>query len=396
MEKVNLIKSLGQGVKKAFVYKDGEIIVDIDSRKIIINNRIYKFEDIIDCQLTSKDEHDASVDLVNAFNAIQNKTTSRTKTSSLVGRSLIGGAIGGTTGALLGGLTAERTIEQPVSYNSTYSDFYVIVTVNSLINSTETLHVGASSEKASEIYNLFRVIISQVQDGKKIETIDRNSYLRSLYLQADEAKGKISISRKSVLKWDKNLPVTEDLFEQIFINDIDNPKAIFYHFFFSSIKNQDNYAHHFSTLFNAYIANLAKYLKAIKIPNEEFPIFIKTLYRDTRLYAKFLGGGYIDEVSYEYKLLLKVGDTIADILSENYALDFWEEGISLNHSAGFYNKKKSKEELSQYIEKINRLDDNYVEPHFDDGANELTDPYFWLGLLFVIAVIVGILYFLFS
>ena len=395
-DKISQIKSLGDGLKKSISYKDEYVIVDVDNRKLLINNKIYEFGEILDCRVTSTTANNVSIDFVNAFNSIHNKTTTKTKTGSLIGRSVVGGAIGGTTGALLGGLTAERTIDKPAILDSSYNDYSIVVTIDNVMTPTEILHIGASISMVSELSNLFQVIISQNKGGKKSAEIDKLSYLKKLRSRAEESKNKISISRNSLLSRDSNLPTTEELYEQIFINEPDSPEAIFYYFFFYTIKNKDKFAHRFSKLYSAYIEELEKYLKTFDKSHPEFTNKFEPLLRDTKLYAKFLSGGYIDETAYGYKLLLKAGDVVANVFSDEYAISFWKEGVSLNHLAGYYNKKKSKEELFPYIEKILEHDNEYIEPHFNNGPGGLDDPDTWQGLLIFVGIIAVILYFIFS
>lgn len=57
---LSLINSMGDGFKNVYKYVNGLIVVNINQKNILINNHIYKFEDIMDCTLTESKKRGCS------------------------------------------------------------------------------------------------------------------------------------------------------------------------------------------------------------------------------------------------------------------------------------------------------------------------------------------------
>ena len=400
-----LVKSLGVGFKKAFFYHEGLIVVNLATKKILINNTIYNFSDIIDWNISTSIEHDASIDLVNAFNAAKGTSTTKTDTGSLIGRTIIGGVLGGVPGAVIGGVTAKKTTyEFPASLlDSSYRDYTIVLTVNNLNNPTITIHIGNSNEKTNELINLFKVIKFSTHNPQNdnSENIDVSKHLSALYKQAREAKNKINTNKINILHLDTNITIVNELYLQILVNDVESEEAKFYHFFFDTIVNRSTkYDHKYSKLFKLYQTYLQDYLKSITKDSDNQKLV--ALIHDTIVYARCLSSGYSDEVMLGYQLLLRTGDLIEDLYGtakEDIFTAMWEAGIAMHHDENFMHPKKV--DLSSYVEKIQHYNQNYEEPNKNNGPSfiesilEEWDSDSCLGCLAGIVIIGLILYFAF-
>lgn len=400
-----LFKSLGVGFKQAFSYDEGLLIVNIAAKKILINNAIYDFSDIIDCTISSSLEHDASIDLVNAFNSAKSTSTTKTDTRNLIGRTIIGGVLGGVPGAIIGGVTANKTThESPVSLlDSSYRDHTIVLTVNNLINPTITLHIGKSNEKANELINLFKVIkfSSHSSQDENSPSTDVSMQLSALYKQARDAKNQIKPNKFNYLYIDPNIFNVNELYLQILVNDIESEEAKFYHFLFDSIINRSGrFDNKYSKLFMLYQTYLQDYLKSLSTDSDNQKLV--SLIHDVNVYARCIKYGYIDEIMPDYQLLLRTGDIIEDILGkakEDIYTEMWKAGIAMHHENYYIYPKK--EDLSNYVEKIKYYNQNYEEPNENNGPTFIESILVeWgggscLGFLAIIVIIGLIIYFAF-
>lgn len=117
------------------------------SKKIIIGNECYDFEDIVECRLIDK---------------LQGETilTTKTSTGSMLGRAVVGGVLTGGVGAVVGAATAkQKTIAKPTGN----SDFEIMLSVNSIKNPIVKIQCGKYADLANELYAILNLIIKNYQ-----------------------------------------------------------------------------------------------------------------------------------------------------------------------------------------------------------------------------------------
>jgi hypothetical protein len=92
-----------------------EFIVFEDSETIILNDNVMPFSEILSYQIR---------DYVSPYN-IPSTSTTKTSTSSMLGRAVVGGVVGGGIGALAGAATAKKTTTIPNNFKR--KDFYNLI-----------------------------------------------------------------------------------------------------------------------------------------------------------------------------------------------------------------------------------------------------------------------------
>lgn len=395
------INQLGEGLKKAFIYNksmthdDEYLVVNVTNKKLLINNDIYEFNDFVDCTIQTSKETNPYISLANAF--VEEKSNS---TNSIIKRSLVGGIIGGAPGAIIGGVTAGRDTSSSTHIDPTYTDYTLILATKNMLKPTITLNVGSNENNVNEIVNLFKIILSTNKDNnvEASPQINTTEYISNLYEQAHAVKSSINVAYKELFMNEDKIHNAYDLYLQILINDTSSKEARFYFSFFETLKFRgDKYAHKFDSLFNQYKNDLKDYLLCLNEDN----LNIDTIVHDTIIYAKGLGGGYINELSLEYHLLFDVGDMIQELFGEKYlkqSVVLWKKAISIHHqNRGQYNEKFN---VSDYVSKILLFDSNYTEPK--NGSSVFSSLFAgWTsescgGCLVGIGILGFILYLLFS
>ena len=345
---LSLINSMGDGFKNVYKYVNGLIVVNINQKNILINNHIYKFEDIMDCTLTESKKEDVVANLVSSFNNIHKKGQYN---NNVIKRSLVGGAIAGTPGAIIGGISTPKEQTQIIE-NKYYGNYTIVLTINDILNPTESLNIGSSIDEASKLTSLFRVIIA---NKEKKYAPDTQLSLESLYIEARAAKASIDYTdtfQGFIL--DSNFQKAEKLYTQIFYNDFESPEAKFYFFYFSYLNGICLDYNDPSTLFYEQITTYIRSLKSLS--DEDFRKEIKVLLNDIKLIAIKLGR--IDDEE-AYNIFLSVGDIVLREYGEDYgdiAANFWEKGIEIHNLEGYV------EDISIYISLIHRYRPNYIEP----------------------------------
>lgn len=346
---LSLINSMGDGFKKVYQYINGIVVVNIHQKKILINNHIYKFEDILDCTLTESKEEDIVSNIVSSFDNIHNKEKYN---NNVIKRSIVGGVIAGAPGAIIGGLSTPA--EEAQKIETKYCNYTIVLTINDLLNPTESLNIGSSIDEASKFTSLFKVIITSKE---KEYTTNLNISLEDLYLEARTAKNNIEDTNIYYgFFLDPNFIKAEELYTQIYYNDSESPEAKFYFFYFSFLNDiYHDYNDASSTLLYEQIKKYMQSLKN-KLSDEDFRNEINILLSDTKLISTKLGK--IDD-SEKYHVFLTIGDIILREFGEEYgdlAAVFWEKGIETHNLEG------SEEDISVYINLIQRYRPNYIEP----------------------------------
>lgn len=349
------INSLGNGLKRQIAYPNGEIIIDVEDKTILLNDKVYKFCDIIDCNLSASVETDASIEFLNAYNEVKQARESKPSTGEILGRSLVGGVIGGAPGAIIGGLSSKKDVVTPQFVDPKYNNFSVIVTIDDVMCPQEVILIGRFKERAFEILNSLKVIINSNKSKDAEQHFDKKKIIEDLYTEAR--------TEKSLLKSSSSEEIISSvgiLYEQLYINDTDSPEAKFYHFYFS-VFISDKYAHKFGMLYQGYLKEFRNYVAYLQTISSPIPDNImKILVHDTFIYAKKLSGGYIDEIHFGYQLLLKIGDLLYKLsVNKQYAVELWKDGVKLHHENELTQKK---EDLSEYVDKIKQIESSYIEP----------------------------------
>jgi len=138
------------------------ILIFENSSKIIIQNKILSFKDIIAFELKDDEQiiyHGSS----STSKSSTSTSKSSTSTGSMIGRAVVGGVLLGGVGALIGGATAKKditTINTPqqaiVSHN-----FKVNIIVNSISNPQIILNLEKNNTAANELVAVMSVILER-------------------------------------------------------------------------------------------------------------------------------------------------------------------------------------------------------------------------------------------
>lgn len=131
---------------------DGSIFVFAETRKIWIFGKVCNFNEIIGCNI--KD------DLQIEKSSVTYKT--KTSTSSMLGRAIVGGVLTGGIGALVGGATArKKTVAVPSGNDKTIHDFTVVINTNDLSCPVFYVKCGADELLANELHGIINAVISK-------------------------------------------------------------------------------------------------------------------------------------------------------------------------------------------------------------------------------------------
>lgn len=127
------------------------VLVYEDSSHIIIRDVVYKFSDIISCELTNN----SSI----IYNTVESQT--KTSTGNMLGRAVVGGVLLGGAGAIIGGATANKKTITNEQIAETRNDFNIHLTVNSITNPNITIRTGEDEYLARDLVSLLSVIIER-------------------------------------------------------------------------------------------------------------------------------------------------------------------------------------------------------------------------------------------
>lgn len=387
------VKLLGDGIIKTVEYEDGFIILNLTDRKLcVLDDKIIAFDNILDVSVSSETKRDPRVELANAFASSEaSKTT--TNTGSIVGRSLVGGLVGGVPGAIIGGMTAEKKTEVFHTVDSRYEDYTITIIIKDLINPTLSIHMGNDRETVEEIANLFKAVLASKDTVKgNAMDMDKSSYLSSMYSKARKLKAEISVTANDFVMNADNESLARDLYLQILSNDVSSKEAQFYYFFFKSL-SKPKYSQTLGKLklFDIYKEKIAEYIEELKLADFS-SMSLSFLVKDTLLYAHYLGGGYIDEWKFGYLLPLAVGDIVFDKFGKkaySIVVPLWKTAVSNHHKTP--SSCREKFDISNYVQKIQEIEGDYVEPQINKDYSFYFDKDFVIGiivLLFIACVIV--------
>lgn len=144
-------------------------------------------------------------------------------------------------------------------------------------------------------------------------------------------------------------------------------------------------------LFDIYKEKIAEYIEELKLADFS-SMSLSFLVKDTLLYAHYLGGGYIDEWKFGYLLPLAVGDIVFDKFGKqaySIVVPLWKTAVSNHHKTP--SSCREKFDISNYVQKIQEIEGDYVEPQIDKDYSFYFDKDFVIGiivLLFIACVIV--------
>lgn len=153
-KKQRLINSIGKYSKLICYNWDSFIIINEEDSKLLLNENVYNFMDILDFKVSDNEM------------VVYSPTISKTKTNtgSMLGRAIVGGVLTGGVGALVGGATAKRTTVTDGGTSTVSHNYKIIVTVNSISNPSIILNIGSEEDATNEIGSLLNVIIARNQN----------------------------------------------------------------------------------------------------------------------------------------------------------------------------------------------------------------------------------------
>ncbi len=132
---------------------DKYVIIDETAARIMLNENIYSFKDILDFSLSDNQT------------VVQHHTsgTAKTKTStgSMIGRAVVGGVLTGGIGAVVGAATAKKTtdVSPGKTWSTTKHDYCINITINSLSTPNEILYFHSDDESANKVASILTVIV---------------------------------------------------------------------------------------------------------------------------------------------------------------------------------------------------------------------------------------------
>lgn len=159
-KKYNNLVTLMSSPNKIIEYDyDHYIMVNESTSKLMLNEHIYNFKDIINYTMTD------NATVIQNHSGGEITSTSSTDTGSMLGRAVVGGVLAGGVGAAIGGSTAKRettsSVAPSTTTSSTIHDYMIAVTVNNLSCPIERLNLGEDERNTNEICALLSVIISR-------------------------------------------------------------------------------------------------------------------------------------------------------------------------------------------------------------------------------------------
>ena len=110
------------------------------------NNRLIRANNIVDCTLIDDGK-----------GKVITKTEVKPKTSSVVGRAVVGQVVAGPVGAVIGGLTAKKKVENKEIEEH---DFNIYVTTANIDKPLLKLEFGENVDNAREVYSMFILTIN--------------------------------------------------------------------------------------------------------------------------------------------------------------------------------------------------------------------------------------------
>lgn len=128
--------------------KYNKIMVFSESKTILIQNRPYKFSDILGHQLM---DDSTTVSAGGSF-------TQDSNTLGTIGRAVAGGVIAGGVGAVVGGMTGGKKGSISPSVSTTVHDYTLYINVKDLQNPVIEFKLGENYKLAAEIMGVLNII----------------------------------------------------------------------------------------------------------------------------------------------------------------------------------------------------------------------------------------------
>lgn len=142
---------------------EDHLLIFEDSSTIVLNAEVIPFSKVLGFTL-----YDDKQTLIKNDTVYQ--STTKTSTGSMIGRAAVGGILLGGVGALAGAATAKtETTTTPVSGGSTTTTSHIyklFINIDDLSQPTRVIHIGASTEKAQHVVNIFNIIIKRNQNNE--------------------------------------------------------------------------------------------------------------------------------------------------------------------------------------------------------------------------------------
>ena len=123
---------------------------------LLINDKEYHFSDILNYSIS-----DNSKTIYSSIVSI-----SETDTGNSIGRAIIGGILGGNAGAIIAGTTGDVTTKTSGGKSTTQHDYSIKVTVYSISNPLEIIHLGTNEDATSRIAAILNVLL--VRNSKNL------------------------------------------------------------------------------------------------------------------------------------------------------------------------------------------------------------------------------------
>lgn len=128
---------------------DNKILLFESSEIVVIQNKTYKFSDIIKCDIVDK-QHEVK-DIISMTKVSQGNS---------IGRAVVGGVIGGGVGAVIGGVTAKKKTSANERILIIHN-YEICLTLNNLSNPQIIIKLGDDEIKTREIAAIFSIIIER-------------------------------------------------------------------------------------------------------------------------------------------------------------------------------------------------------------------------------------------
>lgn len=131
-------------------YKLSKFFVAVESHsKLLINDKEYHFSDILNYSISDNSK--------TIYSSVVSK--SETDAGNSIGRAIIGGILGGSAGAIVAGTTGDVTTITSGGESTIQHDYSIKVTVDSISNPLENIHLGTNVDATSRIGAILNVVL---------------------------------------------------------------------------------------------------------------------------------------------------------------------------------------------------------------------------------------------
>lgn len=160
MNWLSVVEKEGTSIEKVILVPSKRILINEEDKLIAIDDNLLNFQDITGFEL-----RDNAVVLSSSYSSPKLSVT-KTDTSSMVGRAIVGGVVGGTVGAAIGALSASKTTHEEesnmVSTSKDYHDYIIYIETNSFEDSSIMLRVDDNETVAKKLTSILKIVIDRV------------------------------------------------------------------------------------------------------------------------------------------------------------------------------------------------------------------------------------------